>query len=209
MKRLILIVVAAAAFITTRPAGATDSFDQKLNPDRQIAQALNRLTFGPRPGDADEVRRTGLAKWIELQLHPEQIPENPVLEQRLKPLESVRLSLPEVVAKYSPEQNMQMMMMNGPFDALNKLSQGERNKLMNGTAEVRTAALDAMDPDKRLLILAALPPNVLEYTPKYKDEAEKARKDQQEKQQAENRRRNPQLKDLVTEASNCRPAFRR
>ena len=43
---------------------------------------------------------------------------------------------------------------------------------MNGTAEERTAALDAMDPETRTKVARRpLPPNVIEYTPKYKDEA--------------------------------------
>jgi hypothetical protein len=30
--------------------------------DRTIVHALNRLTFGPRPGDVERVARVGLAK---------------------------------------------------------------------------------------------------------------------------------------------------
>ena len=150
MTRVVLTIVAAAL------AASAASFDQRLASDQQIVHALNRLTFGPRPGDVEEVRRIGLTKWIELQLHPEQITENPVLEDKLKPLESLRQSLPDVVTKYTPEQNMGMMMMvQNPFDAINKLSQTDRMKVMNGTAEERTAVLDAMDPETRTRVLAA------------------------------------------------------
>ncbi len=44
-----------------------------LLPDEQVQQALNRLTFGARPGDAAAVRAMGVDKWIDLQLHPERI----------------------------------------------------------------------------------------------------------------------------------------
>jgi len=44
-----------------------------LLPDEQIQQVLNRLTFGPRPGDAEKVRSMGIDKWIDMQLHPERI----------------------------------------------------------------------------------------------------------------------------------------
>ncbi len=64
----------------------------KLSKDEQVIHALNRLTFGPRPGDAEAVRKMGVKKWIDLQLHPERIAENPELAQRLAPLESLRLS---------------------------------------------------------------------------------------------------------------------
>src|ERR1700680_4248815 len=63
----------------------------KLLKDEQVIHALNRLTFGPRPGDVEAVRKEGIKKWIDLQLHPERIAENPELAQRLGPLESLRL----------------------------------------------------------------------------------------------------------------------
>jgi len=67
-------------------------FGKKLNKDEQLLHTLDRLTFGPRPGDVAVVKKLGVKKWIELQLHPEQIPENPELERRLEPLESLRMS---------------------------------------------------------------------------------------------------------------------
>jgi uncharacterized protein (DUF1800 family) len=198
MKRAFFTAIAVAAIALPRVARATDPFQQKLSPNQKIVQALNRLTFGPRPADVDQVRRMGLAKWIEQQLNPDQIAENPVLEERLKALQSIPLPLDEVVARYTPNQSMGMMMApDPPFQVLNKLPQTVRTKVMNGTAEERTAALDAMEPEMRTKVLAALSPNVLEYTPKYRDEAEKARKAAQEARQAENRKRNPRLVDLL------------
>src|SRR5579872_2069776 len=109
MKSLFSVAAALAAVILAFPSPAADPFEQKLSPDRQIIQALNRLTFGPRPGDVEEVRRIGLAKWMEQQLHPDQIPQNPVLAERLAPLKSLEMPVSEVIAKYTPEQNMGMM----------------------------------------------------------------------------------------------------
>src|SRR5438105_1993244 len=177
MKRVLSIAIAVAAMTLPRLGWASDAFEQKLSSDRQIIQALNRLTFGPRPGDVEEVRRLGPGKWMEQQLHPDRIAENPVLEKRLTALKSLRMPASEVVSTYSPNPNMgMMMMMEPPFAVLNRLPQSVRNKIMNGAAEDRTAALDAMDPELRGKILAALPDNIAEYTPKYKDEAAKARK---------------------------------
>jgi len=199
MKRVISIAVALAAITLPRSGQTADAFEQKLSPDRQIVQALNRLTFGPRPGDVEEVRRIGLAKWIEQQLHPEQIAENPVLAERLAPLETLRMPVPEIVAKYAVDRNTAMVVMiDAPFNALNTLPPAVRTKVLNGTAEERTAALDALDPAVRAKVLGALPPNVVQYTPKYKDEAEKARNAVQEERRAQFRKRNPQLQDLLT-----------
>ncbi len=46
---------------------------RELPADQQIIQALNRLTFGAKPGDILKVRATGLDSWIDQQLRPEKI----------------------------------------------------------------------------------------------------------------------------------------
>jgi hypothetical protein len=197
MKRFVLMIGTAALLITNihQLEGASPPFDQRLSQDRQIVQVLNRLTFGPRPGDMEEVRRLGVAKWIEIQLHPNNIPENPALNAKLKPLETLGMDLPEIVKKYTPPQPQPMMMRMGFMN--NLLPQVDMRKVLNGTAEERTAVLKSLDPEKRRLVLASLPPNVLEFTPEFQKEGEDARKMQQEEMQKENRRRNPQLNDLL------------
>jgi uncharacterized protein (DUF1800 family) len=49
---------------------------RELPADQQIIHALNRLSFGPRPGDVQNVRAIGLDKWVEQQLHPERIDDS-------------------------------------------------------------------------------------------------------------------------------------
>jgi uncharacterized protein (DUF1800 family) len=201
MKRALLTIaaVALAAAILPRSGDATGPFDKRLSPEQQIIHALNRLTFGSRPGDIEEVRRMGLAKWIELQLHPNQIPENSALEAKLKPLETLRLDLAEVVKEYTPNpQGTMMAMMTPPLEPINALLSGEqRRKVMTGTAEERTEVLKALNPEKPRQVLGALPANVLTYTPEFKLEAEEAQKIRQEEMRKEARRRNPQLGDLL------------
>src|SRR5512141_2485976 len=41
--------------------------------DQQVQQVLNRLAFGPRPGDVAKVRAMGVDQWIALQLAPDRI----------------------------------------------------------------------------------------------------------------------------------------
>lgn len=72
-----------------------------LSESAKIQHALDRLTYGARPGDADQVRSIGLKKWIDLQLHPEKIIENPALEEKLKPLESLRISAEDLAKDYA------------------------------------------------------------------------------------------------------------
>src|SRR5689334_12585171 len=84
----ILVGMLVSSFILIAASGR---FDQKLTPERQIIHVLNRLTFGARPGDVEQVRRVTVQKWIDQQLHPEQISENPMLAAKLEPLETLKL----------------------------------------------------------------------------------------------------------------------
>src|SRR5260221_12778680 len=79
-------------------------FEKRLSKDQQILHALDRLTFGPRPGDVEAVKKIGLKKWIDQQLHPERLPENPELAKKLEPLESLRMSQEDMVRAYPPPQ---------------------------------------------------------------------------------------------------------
>ncbi|HVZ82299.1 MAG TPA: DUF1800 domain-containing protein [Terracidiphilus sp.] len=45
----------------------------QLQGEARILHALNRFTFGPRPGDLEVVRSIGLDNWFEQQLHPESL----------------------------------------------------------------------------------------------------------------------------------------
>jgi uncharacterized protein (DUF1800 family) len=53
----------------------SSSRSSELQGDARILHALNRFTFGPKPGDLDAVRKMGLEKWLDLQLHPASIDE--------------------------------------------------------------------------------------------------------------------------------------
>jgi uncharacterized protein (DUF1800 family) len=77
-----------------------------LDPDRQILHALNRLAYGPRPGDVERVRAMGLAVWIERQLHPELIPDG-AIEGRLAAYRTLRMSTDELFTEYPrPDPSM-------------------------------------------------------------------------------------------------------
>jgi uncharacterized protein (DUF1800 family) len=65
--------------------------------------ALNRLTFGPRPGDVERVLAIGVDKWIEQQLSPAQIDDS-ALEARLAPYRTLRMSAAEMVENFPPPQ---------------------------------------------------------------------------------------------------------
>ncbi|MGA7919837.1 MAG: DUF1800 domain-containing protein [Candidatus Acidiferrales bacterium] len=76
----------------------------ELTEDEAIMQAMNRLAYGPRPGEVERIRQMGLDQWVEQQLHPESIDDR-VLDQRLERYPTLRLSSKELLEKYPrPEQ---------------------------------------------------------------------------------------------------------
>jgi uncharacterized protein (DUF1800 family) len=186
--------ICATALATS--AGAADKFETKLSSDLAIRQAINRLTFGARPGDFEHVRAIGLQKWIEAQLHPETIPENPVINEKLKPLESVRMSSAEILKKYFPQFPPGFVR---PALFTELLPPEQMRKVLNGTAEERRAAIMGLDEEKRMKVLATVPENVVEGLPDIKKEREEARMKQQESQQMEMRKLRPPLNELLTD----------
>ena len=108
MKGLVLILALPMASFSRAPKPSDDAqhqarlFQKKLNKDQQVLHALDRLTFGPRPGDVERLKKIGLKKWLDQQLHPERIKENPALEAKLEPLESLRMTPMETVQHYPP-----------------------------------------------------------------------------------------------------------
>lgn len=58
--------------------------------DAKITHVLNRLTFGPRPGDIDKVRSIGLEKFINNQLNPSSLAESPIVIEQLEKTASLR-----------------------------------------------------------------------------------------------------------------------
>jgi uncharacterized protein (DUF1800 family) len=94
VRRNLLCVLAATILISAAVAA------KKPKPaavdDRQRAQhALDRLTFGARPGDIDAVTAMGVDKWIDQQLHPERVDDS-ALQARLSGYRTLTMSSREM-----------------------------------------------------------------------------------------------------------------
>jgi uncharacterized protein (DUF1800 family) len=170
-----------SADASKKNASDARQFFKQLPNDRKIQQALNRLTFGPRPGEAQQVKAMGLKKWVDLQLHPERIDENSVLATKLQTLDSLNMSGTEMVRNYpTPQIVRQMVQGQVPFpqDPDRKLmiqklvakaerKQGDRNASAASAAEAvqlgdlvtpqEARALRTGTPQQRLAAFQALP----------------------------------------------------
>ncbi len=81
---------------------AYEKFSQPLDPADQVTHALSRLTFGARPGDRAHLEQLGLKKWLDRELHPEAVPENPVLAAKLAELPSISMGIHDTYTHYPP-----------------------------------------------------------------------------------------------------------
>ena len=81
----------------TVPPGVSDR--------KRALHALNRLTFGPRPGDVQRVMAIGVDHWIDLQLHPERIDDG-ALNSRLQPFRTLRMNTKELAENFPDGQEI-------------------------------------------------------------------------------------------------------
>ena len=100
--RLLTSAVLVAAISLAQPsldAQKTKSGVPSNPDDKTIIHVLNRIGFGPGPGDVARVREMGLATYIEQQLYPQKI-DNPQLAPRLASLETLGTSTRELAQEY-------------------------------------------------------------------------------------------------------------
>jgi uncharacterized protein (DUF1800 family) len=81
------VAVGALGFATDSRASDTVA----LTAREKAVHILNRLGFGPRPGDVDKVLESGVNAWIERQLFPERIPD-PLVTTKLGKLPTLEMS---------------------------------------------------------------------------------------------------------------------
>ena len=72
-----------------------------LSDDQLAVHLLNRIGFGPRPGDLEKVKAMGVEEYLEQQLHPERIAD-PVIDARLATYTSLKMDIPTLLEKEGP-----------------------------------------------------------------------------------------------------------
>ena len=118
-----------------RAAGRLTLPASPLTPDQQILHALNRLGYGPRPGDVERVRRIGLAAYVDEQLSPSGLAD-PAVEQALPAYPVLARSAADLVREY-PQPTPQV-----------------RQQLASGQMS-RQAAAEIYPPERRPAVITA------------------------------------------------------
>ncbi len=166
------LIVAVAAVGSATPKRLRDhpaefaKFAKSLRGEDRRRHALDRLTFGARPGDLAQIDSQGLKRWLDAELHPERVSENPVLLTRLAPLETLRLNVRETYVRY-PSPQMVLAVARGrqplPDDpqqrmVVEKLVQHYREKkqLVNTAAILPNDADDDADLDLKSQLSSVL-----------------------------------------------------
>src|SRR5580698_8022506 len=112
----------------------------QLTEDEAILHALDRLAYGPRPGDVEHIRKIGLEKWIDQQLNPDSIDDS-ALDERMSSYSTLKMSPEQLLAKY-PEQN-QVIKKEGITKE--EYEQQMKEKREAAVAEVKLTGNDNLD----------------------------------------------------------------
>jgi len=141
----------------------------ELAVDEAILHALNRLAYGPRPGDLERIKQKGLAKWIEQQLSPNSI-DDKVVDARLSALPTLHLSTARLIAEYpqpkqaakkagltAQEYKQQQQEQSRSDKAAGVIARDWQKKPESVSAENEAAKDDAPSPMKQAPANAATP----------------------------------------------------
>jgi uncharacterized protein (DUF1800 family) len=128
----LLLGAALASVATIRIAAVRPPVD-----DRAIAHVLNRIGYGPRPGDVESVRRLGIAVYTDQQLHPERV-SDAAMTSRLAGLTTLDLSSREIALRFE----------RPALQARRGRKQEAANRLNPDTGPI-LKGLEPADPDRR------------------------------------------------------------
>jgi uncharacterized protein (DUF1800 family) len=80
-------------------AFSATAFAEPASPAEAV-HVLDRISYGPRPGDIDRVMRIGVDRYIDEQLHPDTIPMPEPLSRRLDALSQGEMSQADLISTY-------------------------------------------------------------------------------------------------------------
>ena len=105
----------------------------EITADPKLLHVLNRLSFGPRPGDIKRLQSTGIDAYIQSQLQPETIPYPAELRRNLAKLDTLEMSPVELLKKPTLDRQARPM---SPQEASRNARMWNR-KVFEHSAEAR------------------------------------------------------------------------
>ena len=120
-----------------------------LPPQQKTLHALNRLTFGPRPGDEAAVSRMGLEAGLQRQLHPERMDDS-AFEARLQQFPAMQLSSGELMQRFPSPQMIRQMERSGaalPRDPVERAIYADVEAQYDARVKNQAAGVPPAKPD--------------------------------------------------------------
>lgn len=101
--------------------------------DDQIVHLLNRISFGPAPGDIETVRSIGVNAYIEKQLQPNSFQASESLQTRLTALATLHASIADLAATYEPPAGLEKTLSEEQRKEVNQ----RRNTILQELSEAK------------------------------------------------------------------------
>src|SRR5271163_2518407 len=101
-RQIALAILVLAISVPSAPAKKKEKHNlatAQMDQDKRPLHALNRLTFGPRPGEVERVQALGVDRWIDQQLHPERIDDS-ALDAHLAPFRTLNMDAHELMEDF-------------------------------------------------------------------------------------------------------------
>lgn len=115
MKKSVLLATLVILSLVIAGLAQPQSAPPALTETQRITHLLNRIAFGPRPGDVDRVRQMGAAKYIEQQLHPELIDDS-ATDIRIETFDSLHMTPPEIFDHFADPQMILQQQLGGALN---------------------------------------------------------------------------------------------
>jgi uncharacterized protein (DUF1800 family) len=132
-------------------AGVRIAKSKQIEGQERVLHALNRFTFGPRPGEVEKVEAMGLRRWFEQQLNPSTIDDS-ALDARLAMFPAMQISQTELMERYPTPQRLRQMVRMGeplPGDPVERAIYGDeiaRQEAQKAKREAAAAGGNSMQP---------------------------------------------------------------
>ena len=105
---LCVLMVDQPMLASTGPKRGPTAGAPQVRGESRALHALDRLTFGPRPGDVAAVEAMGLSTWFEMQLNPSRIDDS-ALDARLAQFPAMQLPQAQLMMRYPSQQMIRQM----------------------------------------------------------------------------------------------------
>ncbi|ALU90318.1 hypothetical protein Hrubri_3155 [Herbaspirillum rubrisubalbicans M1] len=101
-RLLLTLALLITACGQAQAATAAGPASAPLSEQERALHVLNRLGYGPRPGDLEQVEHMGVKRYIDQQLHPERIPLPAELQASLAALPGLQMTTSQLFVDYGP-----------------------------------------------------------------------------------------------------------